>query len=64
MNSTSGVSIEIYNIIGKQIMGVNLGNANGMINERIDISSLPQGIYMVNINAGNELITRKISVVK
>ncbi|TVQ08900.1 MAG: DUF4397 domain-containing protein, partial [Bacteroidetes bacterium] len=64
INASSDVVIEIFNIVGKQVMRLDLGSRNEWINETIDVSFLPQGAYILNVRTSNDVITRKINVVK
>ncbi len=64
MKSQAKVSIEVYNIVGKQVMRYELENQHDNLNERIDISALPQGVYIFNISSNKEVISRKINVFK
>ncbi len=63
-NASSDVVIEIFNIVGKQVLRLDLGSRNEFINETIDVSFLPQGAYILNVRTSNDVITRKINVVK
>ncbi len=63
-NASSDVVIEIFNILGKQVLRLDLGSRNEWINETIDVSFLPQGSYILNVRTSNDVIARKINVVK
>jgi uncharacterized surface protein with fasciclin (FAS1) repeats len=65
LNNPAGVyQIELMNITGSRVALYNIGNRNNRIMEKIDVSFLPQGIYLLNIRSDNEMISRKINVVK
>ncbi|NPD46365.1 MULTISPECIES: Omp28-related outer membrane protein [unclassified Lentimicrobium] len=61
----SNVQLSIYNVIGSLIMELptELLNA-GEQNIEINTTSLEEGIYFVNLNINNEIITKKITVLK
>jgi uncharacterized surface protein with fasciclin (FAS1) repeats len=63
MNLQANVSLEIFNIVGKQMVRYDFGQRSAL-NEAVDVSFLPQGIYIVNVRTNNEVISRKINVVK
>jgi beta-glucanase (GH16 family) len=46
-------SIEIYNLLGNLVLRKNFEN-------NIDVSNLPKGIYLLNINSGNKKSIKKI----
>ncbi len=48
-------SIEIFNLLGKRI-----SSASELIDNRIDVSSLSQGIYLLRVTSGTSSITKKI----
>ncbi len=57
------VSLEIYNITGQKVAVNNMGYRNaGNHTLTIDGSTLPSGIYFYTLQAGNEKITRKMSI--
>jgi len=58
------VSAEIYSLIGNRVGSYNFGTVDGLYNERLDVSGLSEGLYLLRINAGKDSITQKIRVVK
>ena len=53
------VQIDVYSVIGKQIM--NIERDDVLINENIDFSNFSSGIYFVKITLDNErILTRKV----
>jgi len=64
MITSSDVSIEIYNIVGKRVYNAELGNRSELLNESIDISSLPQGVYIMTLRAETAIVSKKFNVVK
>ncbi|MBW6480124.1 MAG: DUF4397 domain-containing protein, partial [Bacteroidales bacterium] len=64
MNRSGNVSVEIFNILGSRVYFNELGNRSDMIMETINVSWLPQGAYILNVRTSDDVITRKINVVK
>lgn len=52
--------VNIYNVTGAIVKTTTYPSNDGMLNERIDLSSYVKGIYMLRINSGNNVITKKI----
>ena len=46
---------EIYNVLGKKVMSVNINKANGSI----DVSNLSSGIYLIKYNVNDKVGTAK-----
>jgi hypothetical protein len=64
LNRSGNVSVEIFNILGSRVYFNELGNRSDMIMETINVSWLPQGTYILNVRTSDDIITRKINVVK
>lgn len=48
------VSIQLFNILGKQVMNLNLGTANVGINRhQLKVNDMESGIYILRLNVGN-----------
>jgi hypothetical protein len=60
------VNLEILNILGTKVLELNAGNLqkNAFHRESLNVSNLPDGIYIVNIRAGDSQISRKIQIIK
>jgi PKD repeat protein len=60
-NPKSNLTVNIYNIVGQK---VNSTSFNGQTRDifNIDISTLKNGIYIINIETEGKIITKKISV--
>jgi len=56
--------IDVYNIIGKKVMGINLGTLSKGNNhfEHIDVSHLTTGTYLLKFQLGSEESTKKFVV--
>ncbi len=63
LNSNSTVKISLFDVIGKELMTmVNETQNAGVQKMNVNVSSLPSGIYFVNLRCGNLLRVEKISV--
>ena len=59
------VSIELTNLMGQIVYSNNLGfQPTGKIQSTIDVSLIPSGVYKVSVKAGNQVTTKKLSVIK
>jgi hypothetical protein len=47
-------SVEVFNVIGKKVMSI-----KGLTEDKIDVSNLTNGIYMMRIASGNSILTKK-----
>lgn len=54
------VIAKIYDLSGKLIYTENFGQMKGNARLNINVGSLPQGMYLLNIETGNERISKKI----
>ena len=55
-------TVEVYNLIGERVMFNTLGNLPaGMNRANIDLSAMEAGIYLVNLNAGGENTTLRVT---
>jgi hypothetical protein len=55
---TEAGQLSISNVLGEELVSLNLNKSN-ILNQRIDISALPEGVYIVNLRIGNELLRNK-----
>ncbi|HWY97515.1 MAG TPA: T9SS type A sorting domain-containing protein [Bacteroidia bacterium] len=60
LKERENVEFTLYNSLGQLVYTKNLSKQWGMINEKIDVTSLAEGIYLLKVNAGNEFYTKKI----
>jgi hypothetical protein len=59
------VSVEIFNLLGAKVYERNFGAiAAGNFSNTINVSELPEGIYLMRINAGNFPLTHKMKVIR
>ena len=57
------VSYSVLNNLGQEVIKADLGSLNaGSQNQKVNISDLAQGIYVVQININNSIITKKLTV--
>ena len=52
--------VDIYNVTGSLVSSTTYASNGGVLNERVDLSSYVDGIYMVRVNSGKDVITKKI----
>ncbi len=52
----NNIKIELFNILGKKIINKTITTTNN----RLDISSISKGIYLVKISSNNKTITKKL----
>ena len=52
--------VNIYNVTGALVSSTTFALNGGVLNETIDLSSYVNGIYMIRISTGNNVITKKI----
>ena len=64
ISGTSGndVNISIINAIGETIISKNITSMTGEINETIELTSMPAGIYFVTIESGEKIKVEKLIV--
>jgi hypothetical protein len=64
-NVIGPVEVEVYNLLGKREFFKEFENSSGSgINANVDVSSLPAGIYVIRISAGNIKLTKKLVISK
>ena len=60
VENIAGAQISVFNIAGQEVLSVNAANAN----ETINVSALPEGMYIVRVVNGNEVGTSKVNIVR
>jgi len=62
MPAAGNASVIVYNLVGAQVMNVNLGTVPaGEQREVLDMSALEAGVYMVAVEAAGEITTLRIT---
>ncbi len=64
LQSTDNIVIEIFNIAGVKVLSLEQHDISDKMDISIDVSDLSQGTYILNVVNQNEVITRKINVVR
>jgi hypothetical protein len=65
LTETNSVSLVVRNAIGQTLSVQNLGKMTaGNHSATIDVSGLAGGLYFIDLNVGNTVITNKFSVIK
>lgn len=54
-------TVSMYDITGKKILNLNINNLN---KKEINVSALPNGVYLLKIEAGSSTITKKVIIMK
>jgi|26BtaG_2_1085354.scaffolds.fasta_scaffold00230_3 hypothetical protein len=54
-NNMTVTSLQFYNILGATVY-----TQNGLLNNKVDISTLASGVYLMKINSGDQSVTKKI----
>jgi len=57
LNVAAGV--KVTDVLGRVLYRTTLESGDGIIHEKIDLSGLSNGIYLITVNAGNTVYTRK-----
>ncbi|HWY09773.1 MAG TPA: T9SS type A sorting domain-containing protein [Bacteroidia bacterium] len=60
-NSNLPVSASLTNMLGQVVITENLGNTN-LIRSNVNISTLPKGLYFMNVKVGEAVTIRKIII--
>ncbi|MCH8569633.1 MAG: T9SS type A sorting domain-containing protein, partial [Balneolales bacterium] len=62
---TAEVRLEVYNVMGQRVaLLVNETQNAGTHNLSFNASSLASGVYIYRLQAGNETLTRKMTLIK
>jgi hypothetical protein len=60
LQSQSKVRIEVYTLSGKLVLSKGLGAVDANITEKLDISGLQQGIYIVKVTTSEKTVSAKL----
>lgn len=58
----ANVNIMVADMLGKVVYEENIGNYSGSYNKQLDLTHLQKGIYLVNLQVGNERINKRIII--
>ena len=47
--------IELYNLLGKKVI-----NTSKLVNDKLDVSSIAKGVYLMKLTSGKSVISRKL----
>ncbi len=64
LKKTSEVQVELYNLLGSKMISDNLYTISGSQQHSMDVGNLPEGLYIMVINAGDDKVSRKVQIVK
>lgn len=62
LNEASNTSVSVINMVGQVVLSSDFGMLNGANRVELNVSSLPAGMYLVEINAGNSTQTERLIV--
>lgn len=57
-----GVSLGVYDMTGKQIHTYQNNNASGSFQHELNLKSIPQGVYILQIHNGKQIISKKLMI--
>jgi hypothetical protein len=57
---TGPVAVSIYDLTGKLVSQTTLNLASGLQQERLDVSSLASGVYLLNVEAGGQRYVERL----
>jgi hypothetical protein len=60
VENVAGAQVSVFNIAGQEVLSVEAANAN----ETLNVSALPEGMYIVRVVNGTEVGTSKVSIVR
>lgn len=62
--SAGTYQLGVYNILGKEMIARPVRTVAGLNRQRLDLSNLSSGVYLVSIRNGNSVLTRRLVVSK
>jgi predicted outer membrane repeat protein len=57
-------TLRLYDVLGRQVRSIALGEGAGRQARTLDVSGLPSGVYVLRLRAGGESTTRRLTVVR
>ncbi|MDG1296810.1 MAG: T9SS type A sorting domain-containing protein [Saprospiraceae bacterium] len=64
LEKASDVAIDVVNVSGKLVSTIVLNNQNGVVTVPVSTVGLVNGMYFVNVKAGNTIVTKRLVVNK
>lgn len=58
----NSVKIQLFTVLGTEVNGVDLRASDVKGNYQMNVSSLPEGIYLLTVSSGKEQIVRRIKI--
>ncbi len=62
MDEAADVNISIVDQLGRRVTTQNFGNLNGQVDLSMDVSALNAGMYLVQIQLDDQVVTRKLTI--
>jgi predicted outer membrane repeat protein len=60
----AGATLRLYDVMGRQVRTVTASAEPGRHEQRLDVSGLASGVYVLRLRAGGQATTRKLTVVR
>lgn len=64
LNAANNVVLSLTNLVGEVVYSKELGNINGSVTEKINVSSLEAGMYILRMTTEDGVATKKITINK
>lgn len=64
VSQSSPASVSIYTITGQEVKSVDLDSQVGINSKTLDINTLAEGTYLLNIQADDQVLTKKFMIVR
>jgi len=64
LKQDSDVQIDLVNLLGSQMVSDRLNYFSGNYQHTMNVATLPEGIYIMVIRAGDEAVSRKVQIVR
>ena len=61
LTSPEPVTIQLFNLIGKQLQVLPIDPSQGFVEQLIDMGTYPSGIYILRLEASKETLVRRLS---
>jgi hypothetical protein len=65
VKESNNISLELINLLGSKVKSDELGFINSNYTQhQMNVSDMPEGLYILTINAGESVVSRKIQIVR